>query len=346
MKNKRIIFKVLGITLIFFPFILKKYSLYRIISLILGILIFTKELFIKKDKLKLKMLSFFLIIFIILYSLDYFLVTHFKYLPIFSIEIKSSNNMSTYDSIFYRLYNCQNEITIDNFYKMNYICQNNLEIKEINSFLNNIENNYKKYKYKFITIKGKISEIVGNDYISLQSYEQNVNLVEQITFDKNLSLKIENNNDNLKFYGKYEIYDEIIVTGKLVKKENKHLIIHDAKIEMINNYEEFNLNVIENKQCEQNIKKLTTINDYNYYTNCIDKIYIKYKEDIVYDLIFTLETNKITFDKLIKNSIKKENEIQELYQLPNYSILKCKYSNNILIGSSILDLNNKFCEIY
>ena len=97
-------------------------------------------------------------------------------------------------------------------------------------FLMEASRNYKKYKYKFITIKGKISEIVGNDYISLQSYEQNVNLVEQITFDKNLSLKIENNNDNLKFYGKYEIYDEIIVTGKLVKKENKHLIIQHAKI--------------------------------------------------------------------------------------------------------------------
>lgn len=345
MNKKSVLLKIIGVCLLLVPFGINKYSIVRFISVLLGILILCISLLMFQKKKGIKILLYPILFFIFVYGIDYASIYFLNRIPVLAYQNVSSNTFSTYDSLIYRIYNCNDKQILDTFYKENYVCDDALEPIEINAFLNNDTNNYQKYHSKFITVKGKISEVFGNDYILLQSYEQQENnLVGQLTFNKNSGLKIINNHNNLKFYNYYEIYDNVLVTGKVVKKENNTIIMQDAKIEVINNFEDFSVQTIEDKTCKNTTKKLTSVGKYNYYSQCLDKIYVNFGEDTIYDIILALETQKLTFDKWTKDIQKEEKEEQELYHFDNYNLLNCKNSNTILIGNKKLKLSSSFCE--
>ena len=341
MNKKSLLLKIVSFLLLFVPFFINQYSYYRLLSLLLGMIIFCLSCFLLKKRNVFKIIFYPIFLFILLYSIDYACVSFLKRVPIMAYENVSESNFLTYNSILYRIYNCDGEKTLDNFYKMNYVCEYNLEIKDINAFLNNAN---QKYLNKFVTIKGKVSEVFGNDYIALQSYEQQENLAGQLTFNKNTTLKIVNNHEDLKLYGNYEIYDNVLVTGRILKINKNEITMYDAKINVINNFNDFTVNVIESKSCKNKIKELTQNADYIYYSNCLDGIYVKYDEDTIYNIVLALETKKLTLDKWTKDVKKEENEEQELYKFKKYNILKCKNLNTILIGNTKLKLNSDFCE--
>lgn len=345
MNKKTIIFLLLGILFIITPYFIKEYTIFRFVLELIGIILFNIGIFLLWKKGKVIKFIFPVFLILLLYSLDFLSVYSLETIPIFSYEHKS-DSFSTYDSFIYRIYNCQESKILDVLYKKNYVCENHLEVHDVNAFLSNISSNYKKYHSKFVTIKGKVSEVVGNDHITLQPYEQQENsLVGQISFNKNTSLVIKNNNNDLKFYGYYEIYDNVVVTGKIDSFANNTITLHDPKITLTNNFDSFTLNTIETKNCKNIQKELTKVGDYNYYSECLDKIFIKYDENTIYDIILALETKKITLEKLLKEGTKSENEEQELYKFSTYNLLKCKNTNTILIGSAKLKLSSKFCKL-
>lgn len=345
MKKKSFLLIGIGILFIGSPFFFDEYNLLRLVSVLLGILFLSLGFLVTNKKNVFKILFYPLFFLILIYGMDIFFVSRWNRVPIFAYQNKTEETFSTFDSFLYRVYNCKDNRIFDFFYNQNYVCDYSLEPKEVNAFLSNGANNYQKYRSKFITVKGKVSEVFGNEYLLLQTYEQKENnLVGQLTFNKNTTLKVENNHGNLKLYNKYEIYDNVLVTGRIVKKEANTLIMQDAKIEVINNFEEFMIHTIEEKKCNQKIKKLTSTGEYTFYSDCLSEIFVKYDKDTIYDIILALETKKLTFDKWIKDVERKENEEKELYFFSQYNLLKCKNSNTILIGNKKLKLNSKFCE--
>ncbi len=345
MNKKSLLLKGMGILLLVVPFFINRYSLLRFISVLLGIVLITIAILVFQKRIGFKVAIILLFLFSLIYAIDYGCVSFLKRVPIFAIENKTEEAFSTYNSIFYRVYNCNGISILDTMYKKSYACDYTLEEKDINTFLDSANLNYKKYHSKFITIRGKVSEVFGNDYISLQAYEQNKNnLVGSIIFNKNATLKVKNNQGNLKLYGYYEIYDNVVVTGKIAKKENNEIIMYDAKITLVNNYDEFSVNVIEEKTCKNKPKALTKVEDYQYYSECLDEIFVKYDENTIYDIILALETKKLTFEKWVKDAEMEENSEKELYKFENYHLLKCKNTNTILIGTKKLKLTSNFCE--
>lgn len=344
MNKKSFLLKIVGILFMLVPFLLNYYSLVRILFIFLGIVVFSINfLFSKKNKV-LKIILSFILFLVLTYSFDYLFVFYFKNIPIFAYQHKASDTIFTYDSPLYRVYSCNGENTIDTLYKRNYFCES-LEPIDINDFLTNDTNRYKKYHSKFVTIKGKVSEVFGNDYLLLNPYEQKENnIVGELTFNKNKGIKVINNQGNLKFYNHYEIYDNVLVTGKVTKKVDNTVILEDAKIEVVNNFDNFTVELKETKSCKGIRNKITTVGEYTFYSECLDKIYVSFDSDTVYDILMALETQKLTLDKWINNGTKSEKNNQELYKFKEYNLLKCNDLNTILIGNKKLGFNSNFCK--
>ncbi len=345
MNKKSFLFKIIGLLLVLISFFLNVYNLLRIVAILFGILLLTIGLLLFQKRKGLKIVLVPILLLIFMYAIDYGCVYFLGRVPIFVYENRTDNTFATYDSLLYRVYDCNGNTILDWLYKKSYVCDFPLEVKEINAFLDSGNNNYHKYRSKFVTIKGKVSEVFGNEYISLQAYEQKENnLGGELIFNKNVTLKIKNNQGNLKLYGNYEIYDNVLVTGRIYKKENNEIIMYDAKIETLNNFSEFSINVIEEKSCKNKRKELTKVGDYQYYSECLDEVFVKYDEDTIYDVILALETKKLSFEKWVGDIVPEENEEKELYKFDTYNLLKCKNTNTILIGNKKLKLNSNFCE--
>ncbi len=346
MNKKSLLLKILGLVLIIIPLCINRYSIFRLLSSLLGIIFLTVGILNRKKHYKLQIILYSILLLLLLYGIDYACTYFLKRIPIFSYEVISSNTVSTYDSILYRVYNCNGEYMFDSFYQKNYVCAGDVPIEEINSFLSNISSNYEKYHYKFVTVKGKVSEVFGNEYLTLQPYEQkDTNLIGQITFLKDASLVIANKDKDINLYEKYEIYDNVIVTGRIIKLEtNNKIVMRDAIIISTDNFDAFTINVVENKSCEKDIKKIAQTSDYTYYSSCLNSMYVKYNEENIYDLKFALESKKMTGEKLISNGEKLESNHAILYAFETYNIVKCIDKNAMIIGNKMLTLESNYCE--
>ncbi len=328
---------------LFIPFFFNTFHYLRMVSIGIGLFLLLFTFYVeKKNLLKLIFFTFFLLIF--LYGLDFIKVYYGHSQPIFALSNTSNSNFSTYNSFFYRLYNCNGNSIFDFMYQKNYVCDFRLEERDINAFLSN--ENYKKEKNHFVTIKGKVSEIIGNTSLSLQAYEQEENhLVGELTFLKNKTVKVMNNHNDLKLYGQYEIYDTVYITARIDEITNDEILLEDAWIVKAQNFDQFTIQTIESKNCKNEIKEISNTTDYHYYSTCLEDIYVHYDEDTIYDIILALETKKLTLEKWIYDVQYDENEISQLYKFPKYRLLKCKENNKILIGTSKLNLKNDFCTV-
>ncbi len=348
MNKKAVFLQICSCLLIVFSFLYNSYTILRILTLILGIIFFLVGMHLKKKR----RLYIYLLIFILLigvsFGIDYLLCKYAKRIPIFSYEVKSSKTVSTYNSFFYRVYNCNSQYIFDQFYQQNYMCDEEVSKENINSLLAHITNNFHHYHNKFIQIEGKISEITGSSSISMRTYEIPENSINgQVIFSNNLTLTIIHNG-SLPKVEELKIYDPIDVIGRIDKikheGQNTEIIIKDATIVNRNNYQTFEMNKVESKKCDDNLKLLSKTDEYSYYSYCLDSIYVNYDQDNTYELNYVLTDKRMTYDLLTKNKEKKDTEFYDVYQDDKFLIAKCKDTNQVIISNLAFNTKKNYCE--
>ena len=338
--KKKIIFIILSLILIIVPFFLNFYSIYKLISVSLGITLLDVCLATNEKKKNIFLLFYLPIILLIFtYSIDYIKTYTLKLSPIFIFENKINENVSIYNSLLYRVYKCNDKFYFDNNYNKSFVCDTNLiEEMSVNKLLNEPKESYKDYNNTFIKVTGKISKISGTSSIEMQAYtEVEGQLNGYVKFNETSKLIINLNGIDVT---KYKIYDYITVVGLLdsYDKKSNTLTLIDTKLEEKDLYNEYEVHVIESIKCEKELKEYSD----NYYLYCLENIYLDYKID-KYELSYALKDKKITFEELLLNSEVEEKDKYKIYKLEKFNIVACSEDKNIIVNKNE-KLDYSLCE--
>ncbi len=346
-KRKHILM-VIGLILIFIPYFINQYTVYRLLSLLFGILLVEASILEKNDKAwRIVVLP---IIFIVLsFNLDFGITHIFKRIPIYAQKHQSSDKVVVYDSLFYRVYSCDEKLIVDDFYEKGYLCsEEDIKDKDVSSFLNNVYENYNEYHNKFVKINGKISKVNGTYNLEMQAYtltEDSIN--GYVMFSDNITLEV--NFNEIKDLTKYKVYDSITVIGRVdefIKKGfRQSLILQDSIILESDLYNTYELSVIEKDKCENDLVKYAETDEAKYFTSCLNNIFVKYDAENVYDLSYVLADEKIKKENLIARSNSHE-EVNGniLYKLKQFNMLVCANEKAIILGNNYLELFSPYCK--
>ena len=327
MKRKKIILLIIGIILIIISLLLNIYSIYKLLLLCLGIILIDIGVFLNKQKSVFMMIYLPILLIIFTYGLDYMKTYTLNISPVYVIENKINNKVSIYNSLFYRIYKCDNNYIFDNDYQKDSMCQSNMLANiDINKLLNEPKESYQKYHNDFIKVTGKISKINGISSIELKEYSTSDSLNGYVKFNDTKKLTVNIKNVNIT---KYKIYDYITVVGLLKEyKNNNELVLINTKIEENDLYNNYDIQVLETKTCNKKLKEYAD----NIYIYCLDNIYLNYDID-KYELSYAIKDKKITLDDLIKDIKPIEEDNNKLYKLDKFNILVCQNKKNILINN-------------
>ena len=344
MKKRLIVLLGFGLTLMIVPFLINIYSIFRIISLLVGIILITVSLCLKKKRNIFYIILVPLIMLVFSYGIDTLLFYTLKRVPVFSYAIKSSDKMRTYNSFFYRVFDCNGNLTLDYGYTKNYVCSNDcLDAININSFMQDAEESFKKYHHKFVHIYGKISKITGNENIELASFtESNNTLNGYVNFNLN-NILIVNTEENLS---KYRIYDYVDVYGKVTSINDGKITLTNTKLVASNIYDTYSFEIIASDD-----NKLTNlVKEKKYYYYGLNTINVKYDGDNIYELSYLLTDDRFKFDDLIKGKeyevFKNDEdvEIAKKYKLEKFDLLECSNGKKI-VANSKSKANQSICDL-
>lgn len=344
MKKRLIVLLGLGLTLMIVPFLINIYSIFRIISLVLGIILITVSLCLKKKRNIFYIILVPLIMLVFSYGIDTLLFYTLKRVPVFSYAIKSSDKMRTYNSFFYRVFDCNGNLTLDYGYTKNYVCSNDcLDAININSFMQDAEESFKKYHHKFVHIYGKISKITGNENIELASFTQGDDTLNgYVNFNLN-NILIVNTDENLS---KYRIYDYVDVYGKVTSINDGRITLTNTKLVASDIYDTYSFEIIASD--DNKLTNLVKEKDYYYYG--LNTINVKYDGDNIYELSYLLTDDRFKFDDLIKGKeyevFKNDEdvEIAKKYKLEKFDLLECSNGKKI-VANSKSKANQSICDL-
>lgn len=344
MKKRLIVLLGFGLTLMIVPFLINIYSIFRIISLVVGIILITVSLCLKKKRNIFYIILVPLIMLVFSYGIDTLLFYTLKRVPVFSYAIKSSDKMRTYNSFFYRVFDCNGNLTLDYGYTKNYVCSNDcLDAININSFMQDAEESFKKYHHKFVHIYGKISKITGNENIELASFTQGDDTLNgYVNFNLN-NILIVNTDENLS---KYRIYDYVDVYGKVTSINDGKITLTNTKLVASDIYDTYSFEIIASD--DNKLTNLVKEKDYYYYG--LNTINVKYDGDNIYELSYLLTDDRFKFDDLIKGKeyevFKNDEdvEIAKKYKLEKFDLLECSNGKKI-VANSKSKANQSICDL-
>lgn len=333
MKKRLIVLLGLGLTLMIVPFLINIYSIFRIISLMLGIILIIVSLCLKKKRNIFYIILVPLIMLVFSYGIDTLLFYTLKRVPVFSYAIKSSEKVKTYNSFFYRVFDCNGKLTLDYGYTKNYVCSNDyLDPININAFMQDAEESFKKYHHKFVHIYGKISKITGNENIELASFTRSDDMLNgYVNFNLD-NILVVNTDENLS---KYRIYDYIDVYGKVSEYKNGKIILTNTKLVASNIYNTYSFEIITND--DNKISNL--VKEQNYYYYGITSVNVKYDGDNIYELSYLLTDGRFDLEKLVKNAefevLKdaEDVEVAKKYKLEKFNLVECTNNKKIIVNS-------------
>lgn len=344
MKKRLIVLLGLGLTLMIVPFLINIYSIFRIISLVLGIILITVSLCLKKKRNVFYIILVPLIMLVFSYGIDTLLFYTLKRVPVFSYAIKSSDKVKTYNSFFYRVFDCDGDLTLDYGYTKNYVCSNDcLDAININSFMQDDEESFKKYHHKFVHIYGKISKITGNENIELASFTQGDDTLNgYVNFNLN-NILIVNTDENLS---KYRIYDYVDVYGKVTSINDGKITLTNTKLVASDIYDTYSFEIIASD--DNKLTNLVKEKDYYYYG--LNTINVKYDGDNIYELSYLLTDDRFKFDDLIQDreyevfKNDEDVEIAKKYKLEKFDLLECSNGKKI-VANSKSKANQSICDL-
>lgn len=349
---------IIGIIICLIAYLIKKFSVFRLILILLGSLLISISIFKpnKKSQKNIKLFPIcFIVIIILCMLIDSIVVVTFSKVPIFTYNITNSNNARVYNAIGYRVWQCDktsyDNLKVDPFYNKGYSCDaNDIEEIDSNSFLNSVIENYNDYKNNYVKIKGKISKKNAQNYIEMQPYENNViTLNGYVTFADNITLRIIFNNTETKL-DQYDVYDEIVVIGivkNMEKEQDKYVVyMYDSKIVSKTQYDKFEISPTKEVECtEQSILYSNETNDI--YSYCLESIVVSYDEN-KYELTSALSSNKIKINDLFNEPLLTEQDEFEnkLYKFDDYAVIECnpKTSKDIILGTENMTFENVVCS--
>ena len=344
MKKRHIVLLGFGLTLMIVPFLINIYSIFRIISLVVGIILITVSLCLKKKRNVFYIILVPLIMLVFSYGIDTLLFYTLKRVPVFSYAIKSSDKMRTYNSFFYRVFDCNGDLTLDYGYTKNYVCSNDcLDAININSFMQDDEESFKKYHHKFVHIYGKISKITGNENIELASFTQGDDTLNgYVNFNLN-NILIVNTDENLS---KYRIYDYVDVYGKVTSINDGKITLTNTKLVASDIYDTYSFEIIASD--DNKLTNLVKEKDYYYYG--LNTINVKYDGDNIYELSYLLTDDRFKFDDLIQDreyevfKNDEDVEIAKKYKLEKFDLLECSNGKKI-VANSKSKANQSICDL-
>lgn len=348
MKKKIAVLLGIGITFFIVPFLINIYSIFRLISLAIGIIIIVISINLMERHNIILTLLLPLILIILAYGADTFLLNKFMHVPIFVYGEKSSAKMKTYNSFFYRIYNCDGSLVLDYGYKKSYACSDkDLDVINVNTLLHDPHASYQKYDNKFVKVAGKVSKITGNESIELSLFTNSENSLNgYVNFNTNYSLKVESTADLSSF----RVYDEITVIGRVeqIDEVGGQTIINlkDTKIIPSSIYDDYTFEVVTN-----DVESLTDLDkENNYYYYGITSLNVLYNADNIYELSYLLSDSKIKWDDLIKDGnlseYKDENEkvIMQKYEFDKYTLVSCA-NNKKIIANKKFNIDENICSL-
>ncbi len=328
MKKSKIIIFIIGLILLIIPFMLNFYSIYKLLAIGLGIILLD-VCFVLNKKTNIFLIIYLPILLIIItYSIDYIKTYTLKLSPIYVLENKINNNVSIYNSVLYRVYKCENNYIFDNNYKKDFPCDTKLiENIDINKLLNEPQKNYNEYKNNFIKVSGKISKINGNSTLELQEYKKSDNSINgYVEFNNSSKLIVDISNNIIN---KYKVYDYITIVGLVKSYNNNEITLVNTKIEDNDLYNNYKIEVIEKSKCDEDYSLYMN----NYYSKCINNIYIDYGIDI-YELSYAIDDGKIKIDELINKGTYESYNKNKLYKYDKFKLLACQNDKNYLLSNN------------
>ncbi|MEG1288068.1 MAG: hypothetical protein RSD29_01785 [Bacilli bacterium] len=335
---KKNIFVTIGSLFIIIAFLVNCYSIFRLVLLATGIFLIVLQYTINKPKHIIFLVLLPIILIVSTYLVDTALFDYAKRLPIYVYEVKSSDKVSSYNSFFYRIYNCDGVLTKDLGYKESYMCKrDDLLNQDINAFLGETLETYKNYNNKFVKITGKISKLSGLDTIELSSYDKNeTSLNGYVTFNTSYIVRAKTNID----LNQFKIYDFVTIIGLVdsLTNNNDNYVINliDTLVIPSDIYKDYTLEVVNNDS-----KELKEYVNKDFYLYGIDKIFVHYDKDVVYDLSYLITDTRISLEDILKDKeseeLKNEDKvlIAKKYNIDKFNLLVC--TNNKTIFS-----NNKY----
>ena len=347
MKKRSIILIILGVILLIVPFCFNDYSIIRLILLALGIFLATLSLvFLKKRNIFLIILTPIILI-CLSYAVDTFLFYQFNRIPLFVYEIESGPRMRTYNSFFYRIFDCNGDLSLDYGYTSDYVCnEKDLDTVDINTFLADPKGSYEEYHDKFIKLSGKISKISGKAAIELSSYTVSDNSLNgYVNFNINYVVRV----NVAESLSNYRIYDNITVIGRVASKteENGTTVINleDTMLIPSDIYNTYSYEIVNSSNAE-----LTSlVSEQNYYLYGISALNIKYANDAIYELSYLITDSRMTLDDIIgdtsaTNLYDEEEVLQaKAYELDKFNILVCENDKKIIANKNF-DLDITLCD--
>lgn len=337
MKKQNLILIIIGFILIVIPFFIQIFSIFRLISLLLGIIVLLLGLILNKKNKLLRIIFYPVILISGLLLLDLFLAKMFSSVPVIAFAHESSSKVSTYNSLFFRVYDCDGVLTYDGNYNQDYLCNPSaIEKVSINKYLENPKESYKKTHGKFIHLEGKINTIVGNSSLTLNAYDEKVEINGYVVFDEEKKIIVEGLDIDP---ADYHVYDLASVVGLVdtYKETNEETIIYltDAKVIKSDLYNEYSLmvNNISSREKEKIDEKL-------YYLG-IQGIFYKYDENNIYEIDYLLLDKRETLENLIgKVTPSLIEDVHKLYELENYNLIICEDEDVIFANKDITNLKN------
>lgn len=337
MKKQYLFLIIMGLILIIIPYFINVFSVFRLVSLLIGIILLLLGLIINKKNKIMKIILYPILLISSVMFLDFVSSSIFKIIPIIAFSHKSSSKVSTYNSLFYRVYDCDGIITFDNNYEKTFICNpDSISITSINKFLENPKESYQDSKGKFVHLEGKINTIVGNSSLTLNGYDENIELNGYVVFDEEKKVIVNGLEINP---ADYHIYDFIEVVGLVdsYKETDEETIIYliDAVVIKSNIYSKYELLVNNITSREK-----TKIDEKMYYLG-IQGIFYKYDENNIYEIDYLLLDKRETLENLIGDiSPSLIEDVHRLYELENYNIVVCENDDIIFANKDITKLKN------
>ena len=315
MKKRLIWLLGIGLTLMIVPFIINKYSIFRVISLVIGVILIEVCFCLKKKR------NIFLVILIpvLLFTMSY------------GVDVLLA-------------YDCNNNLNLDYGYRSSYVCNNELlDIISINKFLQDPKDSFNEYKNKFVRIHGKISRISGNESIELAAYTKSEEVLNgYVNFNLDYTLNIKTTDD----LSKYRIYDYIDVIGRVDLLKDNTITLIDTKLISSDIYNDYSFEIVNNNE----LKLSNLIKEKGYYYYGINSLNVKYDQDNIYELSYVLQDEKLTFDDLVDDmdfkiiSNKDEEEVAKVYNLEKFNVIECS-NNKKIVANKNNKVNSDICEL-